>query len=122
MRRAPKSAQLALVFKVSRHQFGVALLIKTEDRFRVERSAAFSRRVRHVLAKVRQRVQKDLDVLDVAHRALIIVHAFEIVFRLVDQNWDDDLCHVAEFFERNSYAMDGGSLCSIHLGVILHGS
>ena len=121
MCRAPKSAQLALVFKVSRHQFGVALLIKTADRFRVERSAAFSRRVRHALGKVRQRVQKNLDVLDVAHRALIIMHAFEIVIGLVDQGRDDDLCHVAEFFKVNPHAMDGGSLRPIHLSVILDG-
>ena len=49
--------------------------------------------------KVCEREKQDFHVVDIAHRALTIVHAFEIAFGIIGQDRLDRLGHVAEFLE-----------------------
>ena len=109
-RGPPEVVEISFVLEVGRDQFGVALLVKTANRLEVERSGA-------LLRKAGQGVEKRFNVMDVAHRALIIVHTFEMRFGIIGQQGMDDFDHVPELFEGQPQPVDGGWLGRIQLTV-----
>ncbi len=60
------------------------------------------------LCKVSEGVKKDVNVVDVTHCTLIVMHAFEITFRIISQNRLDHLGHITEFFEGDAQTVNGG--------------
>ncbi|HUI87345.1 MAG TPA: hypothetical protein VLX61_01345 [Anaerolineales bacterium] len=114
-RSAPKSDEFPFIFDERGGQFGVAFLVETADGSRVEGGrAAFS--------KIGQSIEKRFDILNVPHRTLILVHMFEVRFRIIRNQWLNDFRHVTKLFESKPQSMNGAGLRRIHLNVSLHGS
>jgi hypothetical protein len=67
-------------------------------------------------------VDEDVHVLNIAHPALISVHAFQIARRISRQEWQDHLGHVPEFLERDANTVNARRLFPIHLIVRARGA
>jgi len=68
------------------------------------------------LGEIGERVQQRLHVLDLAHRALVGVHAFEVREREARGERVDDFRHIAELFEGQPQTMDRPGLARIDHG------
>ncbi len=79
-RGAPKCVQFTLIFKIGLDQFSVTTLIVPENLFQIKGCGVLFCAARQAFHKIRQGVEKNFDVLNVAHRALIFVHSLEITF------------------------------------------
>jgi hypothetical protein len=73
--------------------------------------------VKGTLCKVRQRVKKDINIVDVAHRTLVVMHPFEKGIGIIGQNRLDHLGHVTEFFKGDAQAVNGSRLCPVQLTI-----
>lgn len=66
--------------------------------------------LKETLRKVCEREKKNVNIMDIAHCTLKIVHALEVILRVIGQNWLDHLGHITEFFKSNAQTVNGGRL------------
>jgi hypothetical protein len=70
--------------------------------------------------KIRQRGEKDFNILNQSHPALILVHTLEARLGIFLQKRMRDLDHIPEFLEDDAQTMNRGRLRRLHLTVCLH--
>ncbi len=72
--------------------------------------------------KVIQGAEKHFNILNIAHRTLIYMHAFKMRRWIIRNQRVDDLSHVTKLFECKPQAMNGAGLRRVHLNESLHRS
>lgn len=115
-RRAPETAELTPVLEVGRNQAGMTGLISTANGYLNESCCPARRGDGQGLQKVSERGQEDLDISNIAHRALIVVHAPEMLQRITRRERSDDLRHVSKSLESDTRPVQAPCLLRIGLG------
>jgi len=112
---APEGDEFTFIFDEGRDGFNVALFVETAKGFWVKGGCA-------AFGKVAKGIEKHFNILNVAHRTLICVHAFQMRLRIIGNQRLDNLRHVTKLFECKPQAMNGAGLRCIHLDESLHRS